>query len=87
MIANKAFRFTQVNQCRTTGAVRGWVVMRAQNVLTSTRRHSMNLFDQQQIEGCGRGLDRKDRQIAALKGVITKLKKRIAKLEAKSDEN
>jgi len=43
----------------------------------------MNLFDQQTFSGLGKSLDRKDRKIAALKGVITKQKKLIAELKNK----
>lgn len=47
----------------------------------------MNLYDQQTIHGQGVGLSYKDRQIAAYKGVITKLKKKIERLEQRHQES
>ncbi len=37
----------------------------------------MGLYNQQQIYGLGKSVDKKDRRIRALKGVITKQKKKI----------
>ncbi len=41
----------------------------------------MNLYDQQTISGLGKSADKKDRRIRALKGVITKQKKKILFME------
>ena len=41
----------------------------------------MSLYNQQQIQGLGKSIDTKDRRIRALKGVITKQKKRILFME------
>ncbi len=41
----------------------------------------MILYDQQSISGLGRSVDKKERRIRALKGVITKQKKEILFME------
>lgn len=44
---------------------------------------AMIIFDRQTISGLAKGYDRQARRIAALKGVITKLKKELNKCQTK----